>query len=49
MTRHRTTLWHRTTKALGKLWQGMITLPEDPRRADAKKSSWNDYPHFPPF
>jgi hypothetical protein len=52
MTQHRTTttsrLWRRTTKALGKLWAGMLTLPEDPRRA-ANEELWTDFPRFPPF
>jgi hypothetical protein len=52
MTTHRTTtssrLWNRTTKALGKLLAGMVSLPEDPRRK-ADRGVWTDYPHFPPF
>jgi hypothetical protein len=51
MSKHRTTtsrLWSRTTKALGKLWAGMITLPEDPRRT-ANQKLWTDFPRFPPF
>jgi hypothetical protein len=49
MTRHRTTaptgLWSRTTKALGKLWQGMITLPDRPTQRQLEQ----DYPRFPFF
>jgi hypothetical protein len=49
MTKQRTTktpgLWGRTTKALGRLLAGMVSLPDRPqaRRDD------RDYPIFPPF
>ncbi|HEV2189936.1 MAG TPA: hypothetical protein VGR70_22195 [Stellaceae bacterium] len=48
MTKHRATktpgLWGRTTKALGRLLAGMVTLPERPQtRGD------REYPIFPPF
>ena len=52
MSKHRTKtasrLWSRTTKALGKFWHGMITLPEDPRHT-ADQKDWTDFPRFPPF
>ena len=52
MNKHRTAaasrLWGRTAKALGKLWAGMISLPDDPRRS-AERVSWTDYSRFPPF
>jgi hypothetical protein len=38
-------LWGRTTKAIGKLLAGMVTLPDRPQaRCDDL-----DYPIFPPF
>ena len=40
-----TGLWGRTTRALGKLFAGMVSLP-DRRQTDR---GWNDYPHFPPY
>jgi hypothetical protein len=49
MSKQRTTktsgLWSRTTKALGRLLVGMISLPGRPyaRRDD------RDYPIFPPY
>ena len=48
MNKQRTTktpgLWGRTTKALGRLLAGMVTLPERQQtRGD------RDYPIFPPF
>jgi hypothetical protein len=51
MTKQRTTtssLWSRTTKALGKFWAGVISLPED-RRQTVSQRSWTDYTRFPPF
>ena len=49
MTSNRTTaptgLWTRTTRALGKFFAGMVTLPERQQTDRA----WNDYPHYPPF
>jgi len=51
MTQHRTTtptgLWNRTAQALGKLWAGVLSLPDDRRQTAAR--TWTDYPHFPPF
>jgi hypothetical protein len=41
-------LWNRTTKVLGKFFEGMLTLPEDPRRVAVAKR-WTDYPRFPAF
>jgi hypothetical protein len=41
-------LWSRTTKALGKLWAEMISLPDN-RRSNAERAVWTDYPRFPPF
>ena len=33
MTKHRTTgFWNRAAQALGKLWAGMISLPDDRRQ-----------------
>jgi hypothetical protein len=49
MGKQRTTtnrLWGRTTKALGKLWAGMLSLADDRRE---NQRPWNDYPHFPPY
>jgi hypothetical protein len=52
MTKHRTTtstgLWSRTAQALGKLWAGVVSLPDD-RRQTAVRAVWTDYPRFPPF
>jgi hypothetical protein len=48
MTKSRTIstgLWARTTKVFGKLWQGMITLPERPTQPQLVR----DYLRFPPF
>lgn len=49
MTKHRNSVWSRTTKALGKWFAGMVTLPEDPRRVPVRGSNCNDYPRFPAF
>jgi hypothetical protein len=38
----------RTAQALGKLWAGMLSLPDD-RRRTASHPMWNDIPRFPPF
>lgn len=50
MTQHRTTaqagLWSRTTRALGKLLAGVVSLPDDRRQTGRV---WRDYPTFPPF
>jgi hypothetical protein len=52
MTKQRTTaatgLWSRTAQALGKLWFGMISLPDD-RQPNTARASWTDYTRFPPF
>ncbi len=48
MTKQRNSVWTRTTKALGKWLAGMVTLPENPRRA-AVKANHDDYPRFPAF
>ena len=40
-----TGLWARTTKALGKLWHGMIALPDQPTQRQLVR----DFPRFPPF
>lgn len=40
-----TGLWSRTTRALGKFFAGMVTLPDDRRQT----GRWNDYPNYPPF
>jgi hypothetical protein len=53
MTKHRhlapAGIWSRTTssvgKALGKLWHGMITLPDRPTQRELEQ----DYPRFPFF
>jgi hypothetical protein len=46
MNKHRTTtgFWNRTSKALGKLWAGVVSLPDRQARRDDR-----DYPIFPPF
>lgn len=48
MTKNRTTaptgLWNRTTRALGKLFAGMV--PSDDKRPAGR---WTDYPTYPPF
>ena len=41
-------LWKRTSKVLGKLWVGVISLPDQRQFATAKES-WKDYPRFPAF
>jgi hypothetical protein len=43
-----TGIWHQTTKALGKLWQGVINLPARPEYNDRRSNSF-DTPRFPPF
>jgi len=48
MTKNRTApkgLWARSTRALGKLLEGMVS--SDERRNGSR--TWNDYPFFPPF
>ena len=44
--RTNTGLWSRTTQALGKLFAGMVSLPDDRRHTGR---AWNDYPMFPPY
>ena len=52
MTKHRTTaptgLWNRAAQALGKWWDGVLSLPDD-RYTRAYRAVWTDYPRFPPF
>jgi hypothetical protein len=52
MTKHHTTtakgLWSRAAQTLGRLWAGVISLPDD-RRQPAGQRNWNDYSRFPPF
>jgi hypothetical protein len=50
MTKQHTTtrLWSRTTKALGRLWAGVVSLPDD-RRMAGERAAWTDFPRFPPF
>jgi hypothetical protein len=38
-------LWRRATTALGKLWQGMVSLPDRPTQRELEQ----DYPRFPFF
>ena len=40
-------LWTRATHALGKLWAGMLSLPE--RSAGSFERDLDDYPRFPWF
>ena len=40
-------LWTRATQALGKVWTGMISLPE--RSPGAPRREIDDYPRFPWF
>jgi len=51
MTKDRTAagagLWGRTARALGKLWAGVVSLPDDRRQTAAR--TWSDYPIFPPY
>jgi hypothetical protein len=47
MTRTTSTgLWARATKALGKFWHGMLTLPE--QRPNQRQLE-QEYPRFPAF
>jgi hypothetical protein len=50
MTKERTNastgLWSRTTRALGKLFAGMVSLPDDRRHTSR---AWDEYPLFPPY
>ena len=39
--------WSRATRALGKLWAGVISLPE--RSPGAAQRDLHDYPRFPFF
>jgi len=47
MSKERTTtrLWNRTSKALGKLLAGMVSLYDERR----EQRPWTDYPRFPPY
>jgi hypothetical protein len=45
---HAAGLWHRAAQALGKLLEGMVSLPDDQRIA-ARRSAADDYPRFPAF
>lgn len=50
MTKDRTArsgLWGRTARALGKLWAGVVSLPDDRRQTGERM--WSDYPIFPPY
>jgi hypothetical protein len=40
-------LWTRTTQALGKLWAGVISLPD--RHPAAAERDFEDYPRYPWF
>ena len=52
MTKYRTTtatsLWHRATHALGRLWAEVISSPDD-RRPNADRRAADAYPRFPMF
>lgn len=39
--------WGRATRALGRLWQGVIQLPDRP--ADDRRAKPFDIARFPPF
>jgi hypothetical protein len=41
-----TGLLHRAAQALGKLFAGMVSLPDDRRHTSR---AWNEYPLFPPY
>jgi hypothetical protein len=43
-----TGLWHRAAQALGKLFAGVVSLPDD-RRTAARRSAADAYPRFPAF
>jgi hypothetical protein len=53
MTRQRTSiatgLWSRAAQALGKLWAGVVSLPDDRRQPNGQTTPWTDYPRFPPY
>ena len=40
-------LWRRTTEALGKIWAGVVSLPD--RLPRAAERDFRDYPRFPMF
>ena len=40
-------LWSRATQTLGKIWAGVISLPE--RSAGSRRRDIDDYPRFPWF
>jgi len=41
-------IWARAKQTLGKLWQGVINLPDRPEYNDRRSNSF-DIPRFPPF
>lgn len=43
-----TGFWHRAGQALGKLFAGVVSLPDDQRPA-ARRSAADIYPRFPAF
>jgi hypothetical protein len=47
-TTNTTGLWHRAARALGKLFAGMVSFPDDPRPA-ARRAAADAYPRFPAF
>jgi len=53
MTRQRTGapkgLLNRAARALGKLWAGVVSFPDDRRQTAALHTPWIDYPRFPPY
>ncbi len=42
-------IWHRLTRALGKLWAKVIALPEAPSAAARRGGPPSEYYMFPPF
>ena len=48
-TTHTAGFWHRAGQALGKLFAGMVSLPDDPRTVAARRSAADAYPRFPAF
>ena len=40
-------IWRRAKQTLGKLWQGMINLPDRPEYRDGRSDPF-DIPRFPP-
>ena len=41
-------IWRRAKQTLGKLWQGMINLPDRPEYRDGRSDPF-DIPRVPPF